>query len=236
MADIVVVHGGWAGGWAWKKMRPLLATLGHTLWAPTLTGLGERAHLANPSTNLETHIQDVVAAIEIEDLRSVVLVGHSSSGLVAAGTADRLRERIEQIVYLDAYVPRDGDCLFDLLGLPAQALRGIEANAIEGWKIPPRDMPPDTSPEDLAWATPRRLPQPIRTFDTPVRLRPGELEIPKHYIYCSRSAPGDGFRPFYERARTEAGWSAMQLDASHNPNITAPKALAALLHSIAATS
>ena len=102
----LVCHGAWSAGWAWKKMHPLMQAAGHRLFTPTYTGLGERVHLANPSIDLETHIQDIMNAIKYEDLRDIVLIGHSYGGMVATGVADRARDRITQLIYLDAFVPK----------------------------------------------------------------------------------------------------------------------------------
>ncbi len=110
----LVCHGAWSAGWAWKKMHPLMAAAGHRLVTPTYTGLGERAHLANPSIDLETHIEDMLNVIKYEDLRDIVLVGHSYGGMVATGVADRARDRVTQLIYIDAFVPGDGQSLFDL--------------------------------------------------------------------------------------------------------------------------
>ena len=110
----LLCHGAWSGGWAWTKMHPLVAQAGHRLVAPTYTGLGERAHLANPAIDLETHIQDILNVIAFEDLRDIVLLGHSYGGMVATGVADRARDRISQLIYLDAFVPEDGQSLLDL--------------------------------------------------------------------------------------------------------------------------
>ena len=101
----LVCHGAWSAGWAWKKMHPLMAASGHRLVTPTYTGLGERAHLANPSIDLETHIEDILNVIKYEDLRDIVLVGHSYGGMVATGVADRARDRVTQLIYVDAFVP-----------------------------------------------------------------------------------------------------------------------------------
>lgn len=110
----LLCHGAWSGGWAWKKMHPLMAQAGHRLIAPTYTGLGERSHLASPAVDLNTHIQDILNVIAFEDLSGIVLLGHSYGGMVATGVADRARERVTQLIYLDAFVPRDGQSLFDL--------------------------------------------------------------------------------------------------------------------------
>jgi pimeloyl-ACP methyl ester carboxylesterase len=107
-ATFMVAHGAWSAGWAWKKMHPLLTAAGHRLFTPTYTGLGERSHLADPSNSLEAHINDVLGVLTYEDLRDVILVGHSSGGMVATGVADRAADRLSKLVYLDAFVPRDG--------------------------------------------------------------------------------------------------------------------------------
>jgi len=109
-ATFLVCHGAWSAGWAWKKMHPLMAARGHRLVTPSYTGLGEREHLASPSIDLETHIEDILNVIHYEDLREVVLIGHSYGGMVATGVADRAREAIAQLIYLDAFVPEDGQC------------------------------------------------------------------------------------------------------------------------------
>lgn len=232
MADIVVAHGAWSAGWAWKKMRPLMAARGHRLWTPTYTGVGERVHLARPEIDLSVHIQDVIQMLEFEDLQGVVLVGHSYGGMVATGVADRAAERLARLVYLDAFVPRDGESLASLMGGPAGA-ENFRAAAQDGWRVPPRALPSDTSAADAAWAAPRRMPQPVATLTEPVRLTRGEPAMPRSYIYCQRADVADPFRRFLDRARSEPGWTAYEVDASHNPHITIPEALAELLDRIA---
>src|SRR5215510_11934493 len=116
MATIVLAHGAWSAAWAWKKMRPSFRAAGHEFFSPTYTGLGERAHLAHHEIDLGTHIHDVGAVLEIEDLRDVTLLGHSYGGMVTTGVADRLSDRIAHVVYIDAFAPKDGQSLFDLVG------------------------------------------------------------------------------------------------------------------------
>jgi len=157
----LVCHGAWSAGWAWKKMHPLMAACGHRLVTPTYTGLGERAHLANPSIDLETHIQDILNVIKYEDLRDVVLVGHSYGGMVATGVADRARDQISQLIYLDAFVPDDGQSLLDL-NEPARSHMQQLAKSGDGWRVPPNPTPPDTPPGDLEWLTERRVDMPIK--------------------------------------------------------------------------
>jgi len=148
MATFLVAHGAWSAGWAWKKMRPLLRARGHELVTPTHTGLGERSHLASPEVGLETHIADILAVLEYEDLRGIILIGHSYGGMVATGVADRARDRVAKLVYVDAFAPRDGDSVFSLT--PERQAAMVEAARKEGdgWRMPPSQMPPDTPEAD----------------------------------------------------------------------------------------
>jgi pimeloyl-ACP methyl ester carboxylesterase len=234
MATVLIAHGAWSAAWAWKKMRPLLQVRGHALFTPTYTGLGERAHLASREIGLQTHIADVLGTLEFEDLRDVVLVGHSYGGMVATGVADRAGARLRRLVYLDAFVPRDGQSLLDLLPPDVrERMREAAQTVGEGWRVPPNPVPPDTSEADLAWLMPRRVMHPLRTFEEPIRLTEPEGAVPRAYVYCTRIAPGDVFGPFAERARREAGWEYLELDASHSPNVTVPETLAVLLEKLA---
>lgn len=228
MTIFVVAHGAWSAGWAWKKMRPLMRAAGHELWTPTYTGIGERSHLAHADIDLDTHIRDVIGVLEFEDLRDIVLIGHSYGGMVATGVADRAGERIDRVIYLDAFVPENGKCLLDYVGEHGRKMRQAAA---DGWRVPPNPLPPDTAAADVEWAAPRRMPQPIKTIATPIALT-GNPMPPRSYIYCKRAAPGDPFRQFAERAKRE-GWPCFELDASHNPHITMPEELTKLLDGIA---
>src|SRR4051812_10914914 len=173
MATFVIVHGAWSGAHAWRWIRPLLRAAGHDVYTPSLTGLGERAHLAQPSTDLDTHVTDVEAMLRCEDLRHVVLVGHSYGGMVITGVADRCPERLAQLVYLDAEVPLDGESELDLV--PAEERRGYEEAARErgdGWRIPPPfpdPLPPGLPPE-FVWGIARMNPHPLATMTQPLHL------------------------------------------------------------------
>jgi pimeloyl-ACP methyl ester carboxylesterase len=228
MAVFVVAHGAWSAGWAWKKMHPLMAARGHRLITPTFTGLGERGHLARREIDLETHIADILGVLTFEDLSAVNLIGHSYGGMVATGVADRARDRIGRLIYLDAFVPDDGDSVLELLPASARAQRQPSPDGF----ILPVDMPPDTAAADRAWCAPLRLPQPAKTFEQKLKFHSGPLTLPRHYIYCARNAPDDRFRRFYERAQRDS-WGASEIDSSHNPHITCPEVLAALLDRIA---
>jgi pimeloyl-ACP methyl ester carboxylesterase len=233
MALFVIAHGAWSGGWAWRRLRSMLRERGHECLTPTYTGLGERAHLAAPTVGLDTHVQDVVGVLEFEDLRDVVLVGHSYGGMVITGVADRAPERLARLIYLDAFVPRDGESLFSLQPAEGRAIMQARVTSEgDGWLITPNPLPADTSAEDRAWLTPRRRPQPVQTFDQPLRLQQGETLLPRAYIYCKQAGPGDVFGQFAARARHE-GWPYRELDATHNAHITASEALTDLLVELA---
>src|SRR5579864_6960902 len=147
MATYVLVHGAWGGSYNWRKLRPMLQAAGHTVFNPSLTGLGERAHLASPSVNLSTHIQDVCNALFYEDLTDVILVGHSYGGMVVTGVADRMPERIKHLVFLDAFVPGDGQSLRDLAANPNNATPDTG-----DWRVPARQT---NEPMD-EWSVARR--------------------------------------------------------------------------------
>jgi pimeloyl-ACP methyl ester carboxylesterase len=237
VATFLVAHGAWSAGWVWKKMRPLLKNLGHELFTPTYTGIGERVHLAGPEVGLETHITDMLGVLQFEDLRNVVLVGHSYGGMVATAVADREPERVKCLVYLDAFVPQGGQSLFDLQPEDIRSgMRQAARRAGDGWRVPPNPLPPDTSETDLAWMTPRRVMQPIKSFEQQVRLCGAGERLPRIYIYCTRTGPEDIFKPFALRARSQPGWRYLEIDASHSPHVTAPEELAALLDHIAGAS
>ena len=225
MATFVVAHGAWSAGWAWKKMHPLMALSGHKLYTPTCTGIGEREHLASPEVNLNTHITDVFNVLRFEGLRDVILIGHSYGGMVATGVADRARDRVAQLVYLDAFVPDDGQSLLDLSG---GNLRHKE-EAVDGWKVPPNPLPADTPEDDVMWARSRRVYQPLGTLEQPLRLTGGPLTLPRRYILCTKTS---AFQRFADKAKSQ-GWPVDELDASHNPHITCPEDLAILLNKIA---
>jgi pimeloyl-ACP methyl ester carboxylesterase len=206
-----------------------MAAAGHAFFTPSYTGLGERAHLANPSNDLETHIEDVLGVIKCEDLRNVVLMGHSYGGMVATGVADRARDRIAQLIYLDAFVPEDGQALVDLTpGERGRLLGSVKSG--DGWRVTPNPTPPDTSPEDLEWIMKFRMPQSVKCFDQKLRLS-AALTLPRAYIHCTRYADKKPFAQFAARARRD-GWPCYDLDASHSPNITAPAALMDVLSQI----
>jgi pimeloyl-ACP methyl ester carboxylesterase len=236
MATMVLVHGGWVGGWIWQRLTPHLRAEGHEVHAPTLTGLGERVHLGNAEVGLGTHVTDVVNHIEYEGLEDVVLVGHSYGGMVITGVLDRIPNRLAHVVYLDAFVPRGGQALADLLPPDLVAhVRGLARDLGDGWKVP-LPFPPEAfgadDPADLAWLMPRLAPQPIRTQEEALPAsNPAASGVPRTYIYCSERPMGL-FEASYALAR-EGGWNCIELSYTHAGPIIAPKGLAEVLSTIA---
>jgi transposase/pimeloyl-ACP methyl ester carboxylesterase len=232
MSTIVLVHGAWLGGWCWRDLVPVLRAAGAEVYTPTLTGLGERAHLGTPQTGLETHIRDVANVLEYEDLREVVLVGHSYAGLVIAGAADRVPRRVAHLVYLAANLPRPGRSLFDSWSVAGRRAVEEEARAAgAGWRWPlPADLGAtgaDLGPEALAWLRSKAVGQPLRTFAEPLRLAHPALAVPRTYVRCT--AEGTALPDEV----TGAGWQVREVAAGHWPMFSAPRALGALLVAVA---
>jgi pimeloyl-ACP methyl ester carboxylesterase len=223
MRTFVLVPCGWAGGWAWRDVIERLRAPGHQASAVTLTGLGERAHLLGDEIGLSTHVEDVVAHIEMEDLASVDLVGWSYSGMVVTGVLARLPDRIASVSWLDAFVPSDGQSLADLsLGrAPVQARECAAARR----PYPVRDLEyfGVSDPAVLAFCRPRLRPQPWRAMVEPVHALP---EIPEHvslrYVRCTGWQEPGHFRATYERLRRDPRWVTRELAADHFAPLTDP--------------
>ena len=205
---------------------PLLEDSGHRAQTVTLTGLGDRAHLAAPSVDLNTHVTDVASMLEMDDLSDVVLVGHSYGGMVITGAAERASKRIRRLVYLDALVPAHGQSAFDLNS--AQFRERLENEAKEkgdGFKIAPIvDILGIEDAKDLEWARTRLRPHPIGTFRQPVDAPAVAAKIPSTFILCKRF----GFGETAERCR-QRGWRVLEIDSGHDAMIIKPRELCELL-------
>jgi len=234
MTTYVLVHGGWHGGWCWRRVAHALGLGGDVVYTPTLTGLGERAHLLSPAVGLETHIRDVLGVLETEDLTDVVLVGHSYGGIVVSAAADRASGRVARLVYLDAVVPRDGECLYDRA--PAQIKVYFEDQARdggEGWRVPASAMNTQflglKDEADVRWVMPKLTAHPIRTYREPVRLSSAFPQMPRTYINCI------GDKPFGQPKTIQAEGidDYHELPTGHDAMVTAPDDVVRLLRGAA---
>jgi len=233
MTTYVLVHGAWGGSYGWRKVRPLLAAAQHEVYTPSLTGIGERSHLASPSVCLSTHIQDVANTLFYEDLNDIVLVGFSYGGMVVTGVADRMPERIRHLVYLDAFLPRDGQAVYSINAPPGTPPPAMPKPG-EDWLIPPISRAFDNA-EEQSWNAARRVFQPKGCFTEPIHLtRPlEEHAFSLTYIKATgdlRPADGpQGFWPFADRARTDARWRYREIDCDHMVLHKRPRELVQLL-------
>lgn len=210
---VVFVHGAWGGGWVFKKMDSLLTEKGYKVYRPTLTGLGERVHLASPEISLDMHIQDIINFILYENITNVIVIGHSYGGMVATGVADRIPDRIGKLIYVDALVPQDGESAFSILG----TLGGGNLKKENGFIFPDWVSKNAKIPSDV--------PHPEKTWYDHISLKnPNRLLIPTTYILTvakNSQAKNDWFYSQAQRAKKN-DWAVFQLEADHNPHWSAP--------------
>jgi pimeloyl-ACP methyl ester carboxylesterase len=213
MATVVLVHGTTAGGWVWRPIAPLLRSAGHVVYTPTLTGLGERVHLAHPDVDLETHVTDIANVLAFEELEGVTLVGHSYGGMVITGVADRAPRHVVRLIYLDGLVPRTGEAALDLVGPQVrQNLERQVATQGNGWRIPIQRGENDVSTHNT--------PQPFKTWTQPLTLNTTVVhQLPCAYVRCTADKqPGQLFalsmEISWQRAR-DAKWLTREVDTVH---------------------
>ncbi len=231
----VLVHGAWHGGWCYARVAALLRARGHTVFTPTLTGQGERAHLISGSVNLSTHIEDVLGVFRCERLTDVVLAGHSYGGMVITAVADRIAPRIRALAYLDAFVPEDGQALFDI-NIPAVVQMYLgRAGTIGGLAIPPPGAAFfNVNAADRAMVDELATPHPLGCFTEKVRLTGAHRAIGKRiYVHGTDLKRESPFKPFHDRFAADPAWSAHALPCGHDVMLDMPEKTAELLESVA---
>ena len=245
MATFVLVHGAWHGGWCWQKLIPFLEAAGHEVFAPTLTGLAERASEISPDVGLDTHIQDIVGELVEHNLHQVILVGHSYGGMVITGVVDAVPERIAHLVYLDTFVPRNGESMAGVVPLLRYVLRRQAQAHGDGWRVPPLGGPYGVTTEpDRSWLLSKVTPQPLLSLEQPLQLKNPAIVFTKPHTHISCTNRGF-FSPFMQHLQVyrampfpgrrkvllphEAEWRLRQLPTGHDAMITMPRELADLL-------
>ncbi|MCS6802976.1 MAG: alpha/beta fold hydrolase [Chloroflexota bacterium] len=237
MATFVLVHGSFHGGWCWARVRPLLRALGHEVFTPTLTGLGDRAHAATRDTGLETHLLDLTQLLVFEDLSEVILVGHSYGCVLATALLHRVPERLAHIVYLDAGIPEEGQSAWDLFD-EATRMSIRQRMAARGcdWLVPPPPLEAlgITDAADAAWVAPRLTPMPLKAWTDPVRLgNPAAAAVPCSMIACTRGGARAVQTSRLQAIAARRGWPYFELESGHDAMVTHPLELSALLLAIA---
>jgi pimeloyl-ACP methyl ester carboxylesterase len=230
MATFVLVHGAWGGAHGFRHVRRALREAGHEVFTPSLTGIGERVHLVSPQVGLGTHVTDVVNTVLYEDLDPIVLLGFSYGGMVVSGALEHIGDRVASLVFLDAFVPRDGDSVHGLLERPSDAPVGPG----RAWLVDGPQRAYD-DPAEAAFSVPRRTLQPVRCFTEAVRLpRPLEdFPFPLTYVRATLPDPGTPPNPAFEdaaaRARASSAWRYEEIATTHLVAQNRPAELSRLL-------
>jgi pimeloyl-ACP methyl ester carboxylesterase len=237
MATFVLVHGANHGGWCWQRVAGPLRASGHEVYAPSLTGLGDRVHLLNHDIGLETHAQDVVNLLFYEDLREVILVGHSYGGAVIQVAGDRMADRVAHLIHFDSIVPLDGESVMDIITPDRRdGMESLAERHGDGWLLPAGrgiERLGITDPDDIAWMEARLVPHPLKCMRDKARLTGAYAGIPKTYISCTRKLlASPSAIPPWERTPV---WRYRELATGHDAMITDVPGTLAIFEEVAAT-
>ena len=236
MTDFVLIHGAWHGGWCWADVARGLSLRGHRVFAPSLTGCADRGHLLSPLVTLGTHVDDVVRLIEFESLEGCVLVGHSYGGNVISGVADRLRERVQHYVFLDAGVPPDEATIWSWSQPHSDATKASRRGQIasEGRGIflpqPPAQAFGVTDPDQAKWLEARLTPMPAGLYDSLIELRNGGSRGLRRTYVAATAPVYETMRSVQQRLRNDSSWSFLEIATCHDMMVTAPDQVVQLLH------
>jgi len=234
VTTFILIHGMWHGGWCWDKLSTFLRTAEHNVHAPTLAGLAERADMRSDTIDLNTHVQEIVDLIVSQNLRDVILVGHSSGGFMAHIVADRIPERVAHIVNLDGMVPENGKSLADQIGETWDFFKKKATESGDEWWCPPiLEWTFGVSGADLEWAQSKLTPHPLRTLSEPVTLSNSAAQsIPSTFIRCSDDMTDEEVAA-EEKKFKEMGMNFRSLPTGHSAMMIMPKELAGILLELA---
>jgi pimeloyl-ACP methyl ester carboxylesterase len=225
----VLVHGAWHGGWCWQRVADRLRGGGHKVFTPTLTGLGERSHLLRTGIDLKTHIADVVNVMKWEQLTDVVLCGHSYGGFVISGVAEEMASAIRSIVFLDAFVPCNGETVQELTGPAVQD--GIRIALQRGdLAVPARPAEAfGVNAADRAWVDRLCVGQPIGTFTDKIALTGARDRIARKSYIRAKSYANPGFDRAYDALKSDPSWRSYEVLCGHDVMVDAPDRLTEVL-------
>jgi pimeloyl-ACP methyl ester carboxylesterase len=233
VATFVLVHGAWHGAWCWRRVTRLLGRDGHEVFAPTLTGLGERSHLLTPGIDLDTHVLDVANEIKWQELKDVVLVGHSYGGMVISGVAERMEKAIAAFVMLDAFFPETGEALIDVSAAPVQDAF-LAAQRSGATSLPPRSAAAfKVNDADRAWVDAQCTPQPIGCVLQKVTLTGARERIANRAYIRASGYPSEPFDRGLAKARAQ-GWRTYEVPCGHDVMLDRPERLSEILCEVAA--
>lgn len=237
LRTFVLVHGAWHGGWCWRSVADVLRAHGHRVFVPSLTGLGDRAHLFSKDISLQTHVEDILSVVDSEELSDFVLVGHSYAGMVISGVADTLGERVSRYVYLDARLPFDMSpgASFSWSGFDTPEIREARLKSVheqgKGVALPP--PPPGafavTKPSDVAWLQRHLRPMPVQTYIGTFTFKSSGSNGLKRTYIAAITPPYATLVSTHNRIRGDTTWSFKTIEAGHDSMVTAPDELASLL-------
>lgn len=235
----VLIHGAWHGGWCWRDVRSQLEAQGHRVFTPTLTGLAERSHLLSAEVGLNTHIKDITSLIAYYDLNDIVLVGHSYGGMVITGVADAMKDRIDEIIYLDAALPDNGETMITqgperspaTIEQTRKALAGLAPDGIGMVAFPPEFLGIAKDHPSYDWVARKLTPHPLKTWLDPIALsNGGSTGLRRRYIHCTAPVlPNSSFPYHAEQVKADPSWTYYALTTGHDAMITASDAVATLL-------
>jgi len=229
----VLVHGAWHGGWCWRRIADRLQAQGHRVYRPTLTGLGERSHLMRAGVDLSTHIADIVNVFKFEQLADVVLCGHSYGGLVISGVAEQCAPAICSIVFLDAFLPDDGE---SMEAITAPAVRATIHAAVQAGKlgVPPRSAAAfGVNAKDQAWVDALCGPQPVACFTEKIKLSGARERIAKKTYIRARGYSNPAFDAALARVKANPAWRSYEVACGHDVMVDMPERLTEILLEVA---